>query len=203
MNNIIKNNIPNFLTFMALFFDCLAILFIFKEKWQLSFVFVIIALIFDILDGAVARYLKIDSSLGRQLDGFVDTMTYILYPTFFIYFYFNQDSFLILLCMFLFISAGIFRLARFNILGFVKNNHENFYMGMPVFYNLLIPIILLFFKLRYKDFVEIVAIFLLLLSSFCMVQTWPFYKPNKKVLSYIILGLIILSIIIIYGNYSI
>jgi len=140
----IQKNIPNILTFIALFFDCLGILLIFKGLYLLSFVFIILALIFDILDGTAARYLNIDSSLGRQLDGFVDVMTYILYPAISFYFIFNIRSFTGLMCVFVFISAGIFRLARFNTQGFLESGNKKFYIGMPVFYNLLIPIILFF-----------------------------------------------------------
>lgn len=203
MNNKIKNNFPNILTFMALFFDCLGILLVFRSYYLLSFAFIIVALIFDIFDGTVARYFNIDSSLGRQLDSFVDVMTYILYPVFLLYFAFSWHGLVFLLSSFIFIAAGMFRLARFNTVGFIETNHEKFYIGMPVFYNLFIPIILFLVKSYDDRAASIIGVILLLVLSFCMVQRWPFYKPNKKILKFIIPIFIILIIIIIYEHYSI
>ncbi len=89
------NNIANFITAFRLFVFCNAVYFIqLKQsptvcldslcsevairnnvKWPLIFGLLIFHIIFDNLDGWVARKLKIDNVLGKRLDIFVDVVS--------------------------------------------------------------------------------------------------------------------------------
>lgn len=75
-----KNIIPNLITSLNLFCGAKAIIaFLFHEN-ELGIALVILALIFDFLDGFVARLLKVSSELGKQLDSLADMVTFGVVP---------------------------------------------------------------------------------------------------------------------------
>lgn len=182
MNQIsFKNfiNWPNIFTLIALFLACLAIIFIFKGSFYISFFWATLAFIIDFLDGFLARKTNKVSDFGRQLDSQVDVFIYLLYPSLFFYFYFSLNDIFSLICIFLFLAAGIFRLVRFNVLGYIVNENGNNYSGLPVvFSHLLIVIFWLinFWQLRYFVFL---ADFFLIVTSFLMLASFPFPKPKN------------------------
>ncbi len=71
-------------------------------------------MIFDILDGLIARLLHSPSEIGKQLDSLADMVTFGLVPA---YLYYNlaDQRHLGIMAAFLLISAAAYRLAKFNI----------------------------------------------------------------------------------------
>ena len=92
---------------------------------------IIIAAIFDTLDGWMARFTKSSSALGVQLDSLSDLVSFGVAPAFLIYkadlIQFNAIGVII---SSLLMIAGGFRLARFNVqlVGFNKT----FFTGLPI-----------------------------------------------------------------------
>lgn len=82
--NIKLFTIPNFLTLGNLFCGCLSIYLICTthsgELDSLILILLICSLLFDLLDGMVARAMKIDSAIGIQLDSLADMATFGLLP---------------------------------------------------------------------------------------------------------------------------
>lgn len=81
--------IPNFLTLGNLFAGCLSILYItgfFGEDPKMIstavMILMIISLVFDLLDGMVARLMKISSDIGVQLDSLADMVSFGVVPGF-------------------------------------------------------------------------------------------------------------------------
>src|SRR5690606_16791169 len=81
--------IPNFLTLGNLFAGCLSILYItgfFEEDPKMIstavMILMIISLVFDLLDGMVARLMKISSDIGVQLDSLADMVSFGVVPGF-------------------------------------------------------------------------------------------------------------------------
>lgn len=76
--------IPNLLTLGNLFCGCLAILYIcafkFNEAPNVLLVLLGLSLLFDLLDGMVARAMKINSEIGVQLDSLADMVTFGVVP---------------------------------------------------------------------------------------------------------------------------
>lgn len=72
--------IPNLLTCLNLVCGCVAIVFIFNGKIDLAGYCVAGSLIFDFLDGFVARVLKAGSSIGKELDSLADMISFGLVP---------------------------------------------------------------------------------------------------------------------------
>lgn len=83
--NWIKKNIPNLFTLANLCLGVLAIENILhSDQNQAPTVhyFVFAAAFFDLLDGAIARALKVPSKFGLQLDSLADLVTFGVLPTF-------------------------------------------------------------------------------------------------------------------------
>ncbi|KYG76872.1 hypothetical protein AWW68_19025 [Roseivirga spongicola] len=81
----IKKNIPNLFTLGNLCLGVLAIQQILtkpENSEPVVHLYVFLAAFFDLLDGAVARALKVSSKLGVQLDSLADLITFGVLPTF-------------------------------------------------------------------------------------------------------------------------
>ena len=76
----IKDNIPNTLTCLNLFSGTIAIVYTFQDNFQLAFYWLIAALIFDFSDGFAARWLKVSSPIGKELDSLADMVSFGVLP---------------------------------------------------------------------------------------------------------------------------
>lgn len=77
---MIKKNIPNLFTLAHLFCGCVAVIFACAGALKWATYLVGIACIFDFLDGLVARILKINSGIGKELDSLADMVSFGLVP---------------------------------------------------------------------------------------------------------------------------
>lgn len=75
-----KKHIPNFITCLNLFSGCIAIVLAFNSELSSAAIFIAAALIFDFLDGFVARLLMVQSEIGKQLDSLADMVTFGVLP---------------------------------------------------------------------------------------------------------------------------
>jgi CDP-diacylglycerol--serine O-phosphatidyltransferase len=123
--------IPNMFTAMNMFCGFLSIINAASGEYIYSCWLIIIAAVFDMLDGTMARLTKSSSALGVQLDSLSDLVSFGVAPAFLIYkthlIYF--DSMGIIISSLLMIAGGL-RLARFNVqlVGFSKT----FFTGLPI-----------------------------------------------------------------------
>lgn len=123
--------IPNLFTAMNMFCGFLSILNTSQQKYFYAAWLLIIAAIFDALDGLVARLTNSSSELGIELDSLSDIVSFGAAPAFLIYtIHLFQYDVLGILISSLFLIAGGFRLARFNVqlVGFDKK----FFKGLPI-----------------------------------------------------------------------
>jgi CDP-diacylglycerol--serine O-phosphatidyltransferase len=81
----IKKHIPNALTCCNLLCGCFGILVTIYNKLDLAFYLVLIAAVFDFLDGFAARMLKVSSPIGKDLDSLADMVTFGVLPGFIMY----------------------------------------------------------------------------------------------------------------------
>jgi CDP-diacylglycerol--serine O-phosphatidyltransferase len=123
--------IPNLFTAMNMFSGFLSIVSSSQGKFIYAAWLIIIAGIFDALDGAMARLTKSSSELGVELDSLSDVISFGAAPSFLIYksYLYQYDTLGIILSSLLMLAGG-FRLARFNIqlIGFEKS----FFKGLPI-----------------------------------------------------------------------
>jgi len=81
-----KKNIPNYITLLNLLSGLIALFFIFQKQWEMAFLFLFIGILFDFIDGLVARKLNISSDMGLQLDSLADMVTSGVVPAFVLFF---------------------------------------------------------------------------------------------------------------------
>ena len=90
--------------------------------------------IMDALDGTIARLTKTESGFGMQLDSLVDAVTFGLAPGIMIYQWGFQglDIQFGQIIGFIYLSAGVIRLARFNVYHEAKAFPSNIFVGLPI-----------------------------------------------------------------------
>ncbi len=67
-----KNHIPNTLTCCNLLCGCISVYLASKLCFSGAFAMILLAAVFDFLDGFVARLLKVSSEIGKELDSLAD-----------------------------------------------------------------------------------------------------------------------------------
>ncbi|QNL21700.1 CDP-alcohol phosphatidyltransferase family protein [Hyphobacterium sp. CCMP332] len=77
--------IPSAFTLGNLFSGFVGIAFAFKGEFQISFLLILLAAFLDFWDGLLARKLKVDGELGKQLDSLADAVTFGALPALLIY----------------------------------------------------------------------------------------------------------------------
>ena len=123
--------VPNLFTAMNMFSGFLSIVNSSQGEYNRAAWFIIMAAVFDALDGVVARLTKSSSELGVELDSLSDIVSFGAAPSFLIYSsYLHQFETIGIIISSLLMIAGGFRLARFNIqlVGFDKE----YFKGLPI-----------------------------------------------------------------------
>ena len=111
----IKRIIPNSLTCANLLCGSVAVYMATQEQFLLTFALIIAGAIFDFFDGASARWLKVPSPLGIQLDSRADDITFGLAPSMALMCYLKPIIGWWSLIALLMAAFSALRLAKFNI----------------------------------------------------------------------------------------
>jgi len=206
--------IPNLFTAMNMFSGFFSIISASQGNYTYAGWLIIIAAIFDTLDGFMARLTKSSSELGVELDSLSDVVSFGVAPSFLLYStYFNQFEVFGVIISSLPMIAGGFRLARFNVqlVGFDKS----YFTGLPIPSAALVIVCfnLSFYKDGYPEELKIFIIPMVLLVSFLMVSkikydTLPKFSLNemkKNPLLYIayLIALVVLILFTVKGLFFI
>jgi len=126
--------LPSVFTTFNLLLGYLALLQILKRNYPQAVYFVIIAVVMDGFDGTIARLTKTESKFGMQLDTLVDGVTFGLVTSVMVYVWGFHNTYPQIgrVVGFLFLSAGIMRLARFNMLRESKGSKAHMFVGIPI-----------------------------------------------------------------------
>jgi CDP-diacylglycerol--serine O-phosphatidyltransferase len=125
MVRVVKT-IPNLFTLANLVSGVFALVFIVNHFPRVATLFILLAALFDFLDGRIARKLRVTSELGVQLDSLADLVSFVVVPALALY-ETVPHHFLSTLSLILFPIAGALRLSRFNIRPTV-----GYFEGLPV-----------------------------------------------------------------------
>ncbi len=108
--------IPNLFTLGNAFFGFASIIFAAQDNIVAAAYFILLGALMDGLDGRIARYMKVTSEFGTQLDSLCDAVSFCLAPSLLVYFWqlHTLHSLGFIACG-IFLLAGIVRLARFNV----------------------------------------------------------------------------------------
>ena len=131
--NAIRNNIPNAITSLNLFFGCMACIMAltpscFVATYRLAFLFIALSAVADFIDGLVARLLHAVSAIGKELDSLADLVSFGLAPALILYSMMNREDDLLAVFALLLPVFGALRLARFN----VDTNQATTFTGLPI-----------------------------------------------------------------------
>lgn len=143
----IINGIPNSITLINLLCGSIGIVFLWREEYNVVVILVFISLIADFLDGLLARYLKVISLIGKDLDSLADLVTFGLLPSMILYHLAEQQEHSVwnYICFSVVVFSAI-RLAKFN-----HDVRQSYYfIGLPTPANTMFILSLLIFMINEK-----------------------------------------------------
>lgn len=132
MQNSGKKNlfvIPFFFTFGNAFCGFLSVINTLEQDYFMAALFILLAACMDLCDGRLARWFGSTSVLGMELDSLCDAISFCFAPAILVYSWsLYQLGTFGMIVLGLYLCAGLFRLARFNISSI---NQTSFFTGLP------------------------------------------------------------------------
>jgi CDP-diacylglycerol--serine O-phosphatidyltransferase len=123
--------IPNLLTTGNLFSGLYAVLSVFHGNYLAAAIAIMIALIFDMLDGKSARWTNSTSQFGVEYDSLADLVAFGVAPGLLMYGWaLSVYDMLGPAVMFAFVACGALRLARFNVM--TATSESKYFTGLPI-----------------------------------------------------------------------
>lgn len=126
--------LPSVFTMFNLFLGYIALMMVTRGEFLNACYYLIFATVVDSLDGTIARLTKTESGFGVQLDSLSDAISFGLVPSVFLYMWAFKGEIPVsgTIVSFVFLSAGIIRLARFNVYSEAKAFPANIFIGLPI-----------------------------------------------------------------------
>jgi CDP-diacylglycerol--serine O-phosphatidyltransferase len=195
--------LPNLFTTGNLFCGFWAIISVFQEKFFYAAVAILLACVFDILDGKVARLSGATSKFGVQYDSLADLVSFGIAPALLAFSWalrpYGKFGWL---AAFLFVVCGALRLARFNVQS--SSGEVKYFKGLPIpaAASMIALTILLYLRLIETDWVkDIVILVMIYVLAFLMVSNIRYFSFKELNLAkrkpFSIFIFIILSMIVI------
>jgi CDP-diacylglycerol--serine O-phosphatidyltransferase len=121
--------LPNLVTTLGMFCGFFSVVMTTKGEFTLAAWAVIAAIVFDNLDGRIARLARATSSFGVEYDSLSDLISFGMAPAMLLYKW-SLESYdrLGWLAAFLYMVCAALRLARFNV---STNKYRNYFQGLP------------------------------------------------------------------------
>jgi CDP-diacylglycerol--serine O-phosphatidyltransferase len=188
--------LPNLFTASSIFVGVISIVEASKGHFVLASWLVLLALIFDGLDGRIARMTNTTSQFGVEFDSLADIISFGIAPAILLYFFVGHKfgRFGILVSA-LYVIFGAIRLARFNIS--TAKTDPNVFIGLPIptaaiFVSMWV---ILFHKYNLENY-SIVLLFLALSVAILMVSNirYPSFKKVNLEKQMVFRTLILLTI---------
>jgi CDP-diacylglycerol--serine O-phosphatidyltransferase len=201
--------LPNIFTSLNLFFGFYAIIAAINGKFIAAAAAIIIGVLFDIMDGKIARATNTTSKFGVEYDSLADLISFGLAPGLMIYLWSLKPLGRIgWLAAFLFMACGALRLARFNSqVDVISSDH---FVGLPIpaGAGMAATIVLFSHRIGIEGKINPILILITLyILSFLMVSTIrynSFKKPELfKKMNFNVLVAIILILIFIAAQPSV
>jgi len=172
--------LPNLFTAGSIFVGVISIVEASQGHFTNSAWLILLALLFDGLDGRVARLTNTTSQFGVEFDSLADIISFGIAPAMLLYFFTGHDfgRFGILISA-LYVIFGAIRLARFNIS--TAKSDPNVFIGLPIPTAAIFTAmwILLLHKYGLEDY-RILLLFLVLGIALLMVSNFR-YPSFKKI----------------------
>ncbi len=190
--------IPNLFTAASAFVGVISILASVKGDFEKAALYILLSLVFDGLDGRVARLTKTTSRFGAEFDSLADIVAFGVAPAMLFYFsvgihYGKVGS----LLSAIYVVFGAIRLARFNVM--IGISEPSVFIGVPIPTAAVTLSMwsMLYQKYDFCRYFEIILLFGIALISVLMVSNirYPSFKKIDlkkpdflRVLIYLIIG---------------
>ncbi len=174
--------LPNLFTSVNLLFGFYAIISSIEGKFSTAAALIIIGILFDILDGKIARATKTTSKFGMEYDSLTDLISFGVAPGIMMFLWaLKPYGRLGWLVAFLFTACGALRLARFNTQAGVISS--DYFVGLPIpaGAGMNAATVLLFARLDVSaDNHPALMLVMLFILSFLMVSPLKYYSFKKS-----------------------
>ncbi len=195
--------LPNLFTTGNLFCGFWAIISVFQERFLYAAIAILLASVFDVLDGKVARLSGATSKFGIQYDSLADLVSFGIAPAVLAFSWalrpYGRFGWL---AAFLFVVCGALRLARFNVQASAAE--VKYFKGLPIpaAASMIALTILLYLRLIETGWVkDIVILVMIYILAFLMVSNIRYFSFKELDLSrrkpFSIFIFVILSMIVI------
>jgi CDP-diacylglycerol--serine O-phosphatidyltransferase len=121
--------LPSAFTLGNLFFGIYAIVAASRGDYEWAGWFIIFAGVLDMLDGRIARFTRTGSRFGAELDSLVDAISFGVAPGYILFTLFFADTQWSWTLSFVYVTAVVVRLARFNVEQ--GGEAKRFFHGLP------------------------------------------------------------------------
>lgn len=118
-----KSKIPSIFTLMNL---CCGFAAIIISDLHLSSILILLGMFFDVIDGLIARLLKVQSDIGKELDSFADIVSFGVAPAYLYTLISPIDHWAYFIPAFFILIGSALRLAIFNLMPETK-----YFTGLP------------------------------------------------------------------------
>ncbi|MDT8363859.1 MAG: CDP-diacylglycerol--serine O-phosphatidyltransferase [Nitrosomonas sp.] len=198
--------LPNLFTTAALFAGFYAIVQAMSGNFLYSAIAIFVAMVFDGLDGRVARMTHTQSEFGAQYDSLSDMVSFGVAPALIVYEWALRDLGKVgWIAAFIFCACAALRLARFNVMVAVVD--KRFFQGLPspAAAALIAGMIWVVedFQISGND-VAWLAWGLTLFAGLTMVTNIPYYSGKEfnlhKKVSFFVVSLLLLFIFVLVPN---
>jgi CDP-diacylglycerol--serine O-phosphatidyltransferase len=201
--------LPNLFTSANLFCGFYAIVASIQGGFVKASVAIMVAALFDALDGKIARFTGAVSRFGVEYDSLSDAVSFGVAPGILVYLWALQPfGRLGWLAALLFVACGTLRLARFNTL--VGRVSSDYFMGLPIpaAAFMIASTVVLFNRLGGTGTTKHVTILIMIyVLSFLMVSTIKYYSFKRaglfKTMKFNMLVIVVLFAIVIAAEPSI
>jgi CDP-diacylglycerol--serine O-phosphatidyltransferase len=195
--------LPNLFTTGNLFCGFWAIVSVFQEGFEYAAYAILLASVFDVLDGKVARLSGATSKFGVQYDSLADLVSFGVAPAVLAFSWaLREYGRFGWLAAFLFVVCGALRLARFNVMS--ASGETKYFKGLPIpaAASMIALTILLYLRLIetgwVKDIVILVMIYVLAFLMVSNIRYFSFKELNlARTKPFSIFMFIVLSMIVI------
>ena len=194
--------LPNLFTAGSIFFGVTSVMLSSNSLFEWAAWFIILSMIFDGLDGRVARLTNTSSKFGVEFDSLADIVAFGVAPAFLLWFYVGMDygRYGVVVSA-MFVIFGAIRLARFNIS--TANSEPGVFIGLPIPSAAAIVVLWILIDLKYHFLSEFQISWALLILGFVagilMVSNirYPSFKKLKWNLKIFVIAVMILAAVYI------
>jgi CDP-diacylglycerol--serine O-phosphatidyltransferase len=173
--------LPNLFTTGNLFCGFWAIVSVFQERFEYAAYAILLASVFDVLDGKVARLSGATSKFGVQYDSLADLVSFGIAPALLAFSWaLREYGRFGWLAAFLFVVCGALRLARFNVMS--SAGEVKYFKGLPIpaAASMIALTILLYLRLIETGWVkDIVILVMIYLLAFLMVSNIRYFSLKE------------------------